>query len=144
VGYPASRNDLIAAAIEARKSAYAPYSGYSVGAAVLDELGEVWTGCNVENRSYGLSICAERTAVFRMVLEGGRQVRALALATSDGSGPCGACLQVLLEFAPKPGELEVHCVDENGAASEHTLAELLPFGFDSLELRRTEHEPEAV
>lgn len=131
------RDELIAAAGKARERAYAPYSGYRVGAAVLDEQGRVWPGCNVENVSYSLTICAERAALARLVSEGGRIVREAAVLTVDGGKPCGACLQALLEFAEDPGALFVHCASENGPTTTHSLNDLLPMGFASARVPRT-------
>jgi cytidine deaminase len=128
---------LFEAASGARSNAYAPYSGYSVGAALLDEQGRVHIGCNVENISYGATICAERSAVLRMVAEGGKSVRSIAVATKDGGTPCGMCLQVLAEFTEAPDELEVHVLDEAGKSTSYTLSELLPHGFSSREVNRT-------
>src|SRR5262245_3927995 len=93
------RDDLIRAAIEARHRAYAKYSNFLVGAAVFTADGAIFTGCNVENASYGLTICAERAAVFNAVAAGQRQFKLLAIATTGGATPCGACRQVLAEFA---------------------------------------------
>lgn len=110
-----------------RERAYAPYSHYQVGAALLDDQGRVFTGCNVENISYGLTICAERTAIVKMVSEGGRRIRGLAVATRDGGTPCGMCLQTIAEFAE--GDLGIICVSEDGSRQEFTLADLLPHRF---------------
>ncbi|MEO7039669.1 MAG: cytidine deaminase [Candidatus Elarobacter sp.] len=124
---------LLAAALAARDGAYAPYSKFAVGAALLDHDGTVWTGANVENASYGLSICAERNAIFGAVTAGGtRRFVAVAVAGPDGTTtlPCGACRQVLWEFAP---ELQVIYADERGVASM-PLAELLPHAFGPAQL----------
>ncbi len=120
---------LIALAREARRHAYAPYSGYAVGAAVLTDDGRVFGGCNVENASYGLSNCAERTAVFRAVAEGARAIVAVAVVTPDGGTPCGACRQVLAEFAPNPSECPVWIATPDHLVGVYTLAELLPHAF---------------
>jgi cytidine deaminase len=128
---------LLDSAKNARKYAYAPYSGYLVGAAVLDESGNIWTGCNVENVSYGLCVCAERTAVCKMISEGHREVRAIAVATRDGGTPCGMCLQTLLEFAPDTRNVEVSTISDSGQINRFFLSELIPHGFNSNELRRT-------
>ncbi len=95
-------DELVSAARAAREKAYAPYSRYQVGAAVQTVEGRVFTGCNIENASYGLSICAERTAIFAAVAAGAREITAVALVTADGGTPCGACRQVLAEFLPPP------------------------------------------
>lgn len=122
------RDKLLATAREARHRAYAPYSGYTVGAAVCDEDGRVFTGANVENASYGLSICAERVAVFRAVNEGARRIVAVAVVTRNGGTPCGACRQVLSEFAD--GDAVVWCASEEEAVvEEYRLSDLLPFAF---------------
>ncbi|MBI1979488.1 MAG: cytidine deaminase, partial [Elusimicrobia bacterium] len=94
-------NNLIASAKKARDRAYAPYSKFKVGAALLTASGKVFTGCNVENASYGLSICAERVAVSKAISEGEKDFRALAIAGEKGREivPCGACLQFLIEFS---------------------------------------------
>ncbi len=121
-------NDLIDIARQAMENAHAPYSGYKVGAALLCSDGTVITGCNVENASYGLTNCAERTAVFSAIAAGHNQFNAIAIAASDEPAPfpCGACRQVLAEFCG-PGFL-VHISTTDGITT-HTLAELLPHGF---------------
>jgi len=122
------REELLAAAREARHRAYAPYSGYAVGAAVYCEDGRIFTGANVENASYGLTVCAERVAIFRAVSEGARRIRALAVVTPDGGTPCGACRQVLAEFANE--DLIVWCASEEGTdLQEYSFSELLPHAF---------------
>jgi cytidine deaminase len=118
--------DLIAKAMEARKKAYAPYSHFAVGAALLAKSGRVYTGCNVENASYGLSICAERTAVFKAVSEGERDFEAIAVVTEKGVTPCGACRQVLMEFGE---DIQVIVADEAGEYRVFGLQELLPEAF---------------
>jgi cytidine deaminase len=122
---------LVESAVAARAHAYCPYSGYAVGAAVLGPDGRVWAGCNVENVSFGLTLCAERAAVVKMVSDGVREVCGVAVATRDGGAPCGACLQVLSEFAPDPSSVRVRLVDESGSVTARTLAEYLPYGFRS-------------
>jgi cytidine deaminase len=131
-------SDLVDAAREARKHAYAPYSDYPVGAAIRDADGRTWTGCNVENVSYPLSVCAERNAVARMVCEGGRDIAEVAVVTRDGGAPCGGCLQVLMEFAKEPSKVLVHALAETGEKSSYTLAELMPHAFRSAKVNRTE------
>jgi len=122
---------LIAKAMEARKKAYAPYSHFAVGAALLARSGRIYTGCNVENASYGLSICAERTAVFKAVSEGERDFEALAVVTENGVTPCGACRQVLLEFGD---DIQVIVANEAGGHRVFGLQELLPEAFNSKDL----------
>ena len=122
---------LVALAQEARKVAYAPYSHYSVGAALLTASGQVYTGCNVENAVYPLCLCAERTAVVKAVSEGQREFDAIAIATRNGGSPCGACRQVLREFAP---HIRILLADDAGNVRQFTLDQLLPesFGPESL------------
>ncbi len=141
---PGPTEQLIAAARAARERAYAPYSGYRVGAAVRDSSDAIHSGANVENASFGLTICAERSAVFRMASAGGREIVEVAVATSDGVAPCGACLQVLLEFTSVPELVTIHCVSETGAKVQLTLAELMPHGFRSASVRRTANGQGAV
>lgn len=119
---------LIALALEARQNAYAPYSNFAVGAALLTAKGEVYTGCNVENSSYGLTVCAERIALFTAVAGGERKFSALAVAadTEEYCSPCGACRQVLAEFG---GDTKVYLANRHGAYRETTVAELLPMAF---------------
>lgn len=120
-------NKLLKIAADAAERAYAPYSKFHVGAALLAKNGEVFTGCNVENASYGLSNCAERTAVFKAVSEGVRTFTAIAIAVPGGGSPCGACRQVLNEFNPR---LKIYLGDEKGRlVRETTLDVLLPDAF---------------
>lgn len=127
----AQKKDLIAAACAAREKAYAPYSDYKVGAAVLVEDGRVFTGVNVENASYGLSICAERTAVFKAVSEGVRKILAVAICTANAGSPCGACRQVLVEFG---SDIPVWYADPAGTVHESSLYKLIPDHFDPEDL----------
>lgn len=119
---------LIAAACEARLRAYAPYSKFLVGAALVTPDAKIFTGCNIENASYGLTICAERTAVFNAVAAGERQFSGLVVATPGGLAPCGACRQVLIEFGE---DLPVLLVDAVGGRppQELRLCDLLPGPF---------------
>ena len=119
---------LVEAALAARLSAYAPYSKFLVGAAVLTEAGEVFSGCNVENASYGMTICAERVAVFKAVSAGHTRLTRLALATAGGYAPCGGCLQVLAEFC---NDLEILIVDANDPQRivSRQLSDFLPLRF---------------
>lgn len=118
--------ELIDFAIKARRKAYAPYSHYKVGAALLGKSGKVYTGCNVENASYGHTICAERTAVVKAVSEGETEFEAIAVVTKNSGSPCGACRQVLSEFAPS---LIVYIADKDGEFRTTTLKDLLPDSF---------------
>jgi cytidine deaminase len=119
---------LVDAAIGARAHAYARYSRFQVGAAVLTASGEIFTGCNVENASYGLTICAERAAVCAAVSAGHKKLVAIAVATAGGHAPCGACRQVLSEFGPA---MEVLLVDADDPSKIWTtsLDKLLPEQF---------------
>jgi cytidine deaminase len=122
-------DELIAAATTARGLAYAPYSRYPVGAAVRSADGRTWTGSNVENVSYGLCLCAERSAIAKMVNEGVTDLAAVAIVTRDGGTPCGMCLQTMLEFAADPSNVKVVCATEGGERAEFFLEELIPHGF---------------
>jgi cytidine deaminase len=119
---------LIRAAIQARERAYARYSNFHVGAALLTADGRIFTGCNVENVSYGLTICAERSAVFAAIAAGQQQFERLALAISGAATPCGACRQVLFEFAP---DLPILIIDADrpDSITEVNLRQLLPGAF---------------
>lgn len=121
---------LRSAAEAARAHAYAPYSKFQVGAALLAADDRIITGCNVENASYGLTVCAERNAVFAAIAAGMRSFRGLAIVSSADAPvtPCGACRQVLAEFRPS---FEVRCFGRNGVEQIHTVDSLLPFGFGS-------------
>jgi cytidine deaminase len=120
---------LVAAARAVRRNAHAPYSRFTVGAAVRDETGRVHVGCNVENASYGLTVCAERNALAAAVAAGARAVRAVAVASGarPPASPCGACRQVLAELG-KP-DTRVLLAGPRGGAEEMTLGELLPRAF---------------
>lgn len=128
--------------MEASSNAYAPYSGYCVGACVLGANGRLYSACNVENVSYGLTLCAERLAIGRMVSAGCQEVLEVAVATRDGGTPCGACLQTLSEFAVDRRHVSVHCADECGEVVTYRLSDLLPHGFDSNEVRQNRQKPE--
>jgi cytidine deaminase len=119
--------NLIQRALEAQKKAYVPYSHYSVGAALLAKSGQVFTGSNVENAVYPLTICAERTAVVKAVSEGEQDFQAIAVVTRDAGSPCGSCRQVLAEFGL---DILVLIADEKGELkTEMTVAALLPLSF---------------
>lgn len=120
---------LIAAAQAAQTNAYAPYSVYPVGAAVLGSDGNIYSGCNVENVSFGLTMCAERVAIGQMVTAGCRRIKELAIVTRDGGTPCGMCRQTLAEFTDEPERVTIWLVSEKGERRSYSLAELIPDTF---------------
>lgn len=120
---------LVQAALDARHRAYAPYSRFEVGAALLTAGGEIISGVNVENTSYGMTICAERSAIFAAVSQGMRDFTAIAVATPGGHSPCGACRQVLAEFAADLPVLLVDADHPEQAPRLMRLSELLPYSF---------------
>jgi len=123
---------LIQRAIEARKMAYAPYSKYLVGAALLTRSGKIYSGANVENAAYPMSLCAERVAIFKAVSEGEREFEALAVITGNGGSPCGACRQVMAEFGI---DMDVLIADAEGnLRQEAKVSELLPGAFGPKDL----------
>ena len=126
-----SREKLVAQAMQARERAYAPYSSYTVGAALMAKSGQVYTGCNVENAVYPLCTCAERVAVVKAVSEGERKFVALAVVTKNGGAPCGSCRQTLREFGE---DIVVLIADAVGAYRETTVVELLPDSFSATDL----------
>lgn len=123
------REELIRRAQWIRQRAHAPYSGYKVGAALLGASGKIYAACNVENASYGLSVCAERNAIAKAVSEGEKDFVAIAVATENGAPPCGACLQVMAEFVADFAGFTVILVDAQGQTRAFTLKELFPHGF---------------
>ena len=127
---------LVAAARTARTHAYSPYSGVKIGAAVLASDGSVYTGCNIENASYGLSCCAERTAIFKAVSEGARRITAIAVVgkSDEFTTPCGACRQVMVEFNPG---MKVLRRGTDGFSEDTTAESLLPGHFKPDELSKT-------
>ncbi len=129
------KDQLIQEALEARKQAYAPYSHFQVGAAILAD-GVIYRGCNVENASYGLTNCAERTAVFKAVSEGKTKVEAVAVvADTDGPvSPCGACRQVLAEFCD--GGTKIYLTNLKGDIEEWTMSQLLPGAFSGADMEK--------
>jgi cytidine deaminase len=120
---------LLSAALAVRENAFAPYSKFRVGAALEDTEGRIHTGCNVENATYGLTVCAERVAVFKAISEGVRKFRRIAVAadTDDLTPPCGACRQILWEFC---GDVEIVLVNPRGKTETYQLKELFPKPFD--------------
>lgn len=140
---------LITEAVKARQMAYAPYSEYLVGAALVVPSGKIYTGCNVENASYGLTNCAERTAIFKAVSEGQRHIDAIAIVgdplvetdtneaddaaskiKTDYAYPCGACRQVLSEFLPDSGDIDIIVANSVDDYKLLKLSELLPYSFN--------------
>jgi cytidine deaminase len=121
---------LIPAALAARENAHAPFSNFKVGAAVEDETGRVFTGCNIENATFGLTLCAERVAIFKALSEGARKFRRIAVIadTPKLTPPCGACRQILWEFC---GDVEVVLANLNGATETLRLSALFPRAFDA-------------
>ena len=123
---------LIEKARQAQKNAHAPYSKYKVGAAVLTEDDSIITGCNVESSSYGLTCCAERTALYSAIAQGHNKVKELAVITENGASPCGACRQVIWDLC---GDIPIYIADNNGNIKETSSKALLPLAFDSNKLR---------
>lgn len=121
------QKELVEQAFSARKNAYAPYSNYQVGVALKTVNGQVFTGANVENASYGLTVCAERAAVFKSVSEGQVDIKMMALVTRDGGMPCGACRQVIREFNPNAQIIVTDAARKK--VSIVSLKELLPESF---------------
>ena len=121
---------LIDAALVVREHAHAPFSKFKVGAALLDDSGHIYTGCNVENVTYGLTICAERVAVFKAISEGARQFTRIAVAADTDvlTPPCGACRQILWEFC---GDIEVLLTNLHGKTESWRLKDLFPRPFDA-------------
>ena len=121
---------LVAAAMHARQNAHAPFSNFKVGAALEDDQGHVHTGCNVENATFGLTICAERVAVFKAMSEGARRFRRVAVVADTPSltPPCGACRQILWEFC---GDVEIVLANVEGQSETLRLGTLFPRAFDA-------------
>jgi cytidine deaminase len=131
---PKQQNELIVRALSVRARAYAPYSEYAVGAALISTSGRVFDGVNVENASYPLSMCAERTAIFKAVSEGERNFNLIVVASENGGSPCGACRQVMAEFGLDTRVLTVNASGE--AVLDTTVSELLPDAFLPGDLQR--------
>lgn len=128
-----TKQKLIDAAVQARRWAYAPYSNYAVGAALLTASGRTYDGVNVENAAYPTTMCAERVAVFKAVSEGEREFEAIAVVTSNGGTPCGSCRQVLAEFGL---DTVVLIATADGALVQETsVRELLPGAFTPKDLK---------
>ena len=126
------KEELLSAAVEVAKKAYAPYSQFRVGAALLGKNDVIYRGANVENASYGLTNCAERSAIFNAISDGERQFDLIAIASPGGVAPCGACRQVLHEFAP---DIQILLIDTSGEkqVAELSLDMLLPNAFSGLD-----------
>lgn len=122
---------LLAAAKEVRENAYAPYSNYKVGAAVLMASNKVYTGCNVENASYGLAMCAERVAIYKAISEGEKHIVAVGIVAGEHEigRPCGACLQVIAEFAAPGEQVVIAASSADGFYDVRTLDDYLPTRF---------------
>ncbi|HEY6391744.1 MAG TPA: cytidine deaminase [Bryobacteraceae bacterium] len=121
---------LLEAALAARENAYAPFSKFKVGAAIEDQTGRIFTGCNVENATYGLTVCAERVAIFKAISEGARKFTRIAVAADTDvlTPPCGACRQILWEFC---GNAELILVNLQGKTESFRMKDLLPRPFDA-------------
>ena len=126
-----SDNDLIEKAIEMRSQALAPYSNYKVGAAILTESGKIFGGCNIENSSYSLTICAERVALFKAVSEGETKFKALSVSTNNAGMPCGACRQVIWDIC---GNISILICNNNKLITKTESIRLLPMPFDNKKL----------
>lgn len=126
-----SDNDLIQKAIEMRSQALAPYSNYKVGAAILTESGKIFGGCNIENSSYSLTICAERVALFKAVSEGETKFKALSVSTNNAGMPCGACRQVIWDIC---GNISILICNNNKLITKTESIRLLPMPFDATKL----------
>ena len=126
-------HELIAAAMEARRHAYAPYSKFPVGAAVRTSSGRIFAGCNVENASSGLTVCAERVAIWNAVSHGEQEFIGMVVVTEPGAMPCGACRQVMSEFAE---DMPILIADTSGHAWLTSLQEVLPHPFPRADLSR--------
>ena len=126
-----SDNDLIQKAIEMRSQALAPYSNYKVGAAILTKSGRIFGGCNIENSSYSLTICAERVALFKAVSEGETKFKALSVSTNNAGMPCGACRQVIWDIC---GNISIFICNNNKLITKTESIRLLPMPFDNTKL----------
>jgi cytidine deaminase len=126
-----SKKNLIIKAIEMRAKAFAPYSKYKVGAAVLTDSGEIIGGCNIENSSYSLTCCAERVALFKAYSEGFRIIKAMSVSTENAGMPCGACRQVIWDLC---GDIPIYICDGEKFISKNYSKTLLPIPFDNTKL----------
>ncbi len=128
-------NTLIQKAFEAKKNAHPPYSNFHVGAALLTEDDKIYTGCNVENSTFGLTLCAERTAIFKAMSEGERKFKAIAIASDspDYITPCGSCRQIIYDHC---GEIDIICSNGKGEYKVFKTSELLPHAFGDKDLNK--------
>lgn len=130
-----SIQNLCNEAKKAAKNAYAPYSKFHVGAALLAKDEKIYYGCNVESSSYGLTICAERNAIAAAVVAGEKEFKALAIYSTVGAAPCGACRQVIWDICQ---DIPIYSIDKNGEIATYTSAEILPLPFDENKLKEAE------
>lgn len=128
------KNKLFAAALKAQSNAYAPYSKHKVGAAILANNGKIYFGCNVENASYGATVCAERNAIGTMISDGATSIKEVLVVTKKSWLPCGVCRQVLMEFAKNSKKTKVHIANEKNIRRQFYLSDLLPNAFESKNL----------
>lgn len=140
------KKQLLEMAVEAKKFAYAPYSGFQVGAALLSDKGDIYLGCNIENAAYGPTNCAERTAIFKAVSEGTYEFSAIAIVggakdqiSDTVTAPCGICRQVMREFCD-PESFLILLGKADGSYEEYLLKELLPLGFSMKDLERAKQD----
>ncbi|MBS1270877.1 MAG: Cytidine deaminase [Candidatus Marinimicrobia bacterium] len=131
-----SKDELAAKAQQARSQSIATYSDYRVGAALQTVSGEVITAGNIESSTFGLTLCAERVAMFSALADGHRKFSAIAVATENGATPCGACRQILWEFA---GDIPVYLINDTNEVTELSMGEFFPHPFDSSKLPEKEH-----
>lgn len=126
---------LIQKAVEAKEFSFSPYSNFRVGSVVLTQDDKVYTGCNVENSTYGLTICAERNAIFKAMSEGERKFKAIVIASDspDYISPCGACRQIIYDHC---GEIDIICTNNKGEYKIYKTSELLPFAFGDKDLNK--------
>ncbi|MBT2638487.1 MULTISPECIES: cytidine deaminase [unclassified Bacillus (in: firmicutes)] len=138
------KHTLVEKAIEARSTAYVPYSKFQVGAAIITSNDNLFLGCNIENASYGLTNCAERTAIFKAVSEGDTEIKAIAVvADTEGPvSPCGACRQVIAEFATD--DTKIYLANLNGDVKETTISEILPGYFTSKDMEKVDMSKKMV
>lgn len=132
------KEELVSLALKARENAYVPYSGFHVGAALLADNGKIYTGCNIENASYGATICAERTAVVKAVSDGAKEIIAIAVSSdsNDATMPCGVCRQVISEFCTQ--DMPLFLSNRNGQFETYSFNEILPHAFTKSNLNQNQ------